>query len=203
MYVVKYSRGNSSIFFFSEGFIMFKRLIVLIALTLSGFTAHAGVVTLADAGVVTLTNFYLTWDIGTTPENGGSATIHYDDGNYTWDKLFQVSVSPWESILHNSGGKINEWLTPMVGSDTTFAGVSLDRIRGNESVFDTSMGTGYTFWDNNPMDGGMNFPEGYAKWDVQISAVPEPQSWILMASGLLALVTIRKKKIGLPMSSIA
>lgn len=174
---------------------MFKRLLATAALILSSFSAQAGIVTIYDA--------LLDWNIGTTPENGGSATIHYYDGGSNLENLFQVSVSPWESILHNSGGKINEWLIPMMGSDTTFAPVSLDRIRGSESIFDTSMGTGYTFWSGNPMDGGMSFPEGYAKWDVQISAVPEPQSWILMASGLLALVTIRKKKIGLPMSSIA
>lgn len=34
----------------------------------------------AQAGTLTLSNFVLTWTPGTTPEAGGGAIVHYDDG---------------------------------------------------------------------------------------------------------------------------
>ena len=172
---------------------MFKRLLATAALILSSFSAQAGIVTIYDA--------LLDWNIGTTPENGGSATVYYRESDNRL-KSFQVNVAPFADSLATIDHPTDDWLTPMDGSNITFEPVDLYSIIAEDVLYISSLGMSVASWRQTPMDGVMTFPYGLASWDIDIkstvSPVPEPQSWILMLTGLAVMIRMKKKKTELP-----
>lgn len=147
---------------------------------------------------ITLNEFWLVFGDHITPEIGGLSSIHYARGAIA-DETFEIMIAPWQSIINNPSGTVDNWLTPVIGSNTTFAPVALTSLTGFETIYHTPIGIGYAFWGDSPMNGGMQFADGDAKWSIQVSSVPEPQNWILMVSGLLVLlIMVQKKKSELP-----
>ena len=170
---------------------MLKKVFVGLVLVLAGFSAQAG--------VITLTEFWLTWDAGLHEKSGGTATVHYDDGSLTWDQSFQVNVAQFAAANTIPSNPIDDWLTPMAGSGITFDPVDLNGILGTYmNIYDTSMGLGQAFGSAPNWDGGVTFVIPYARWDVtqvsQVSNVPEPGTATLILLGMAGLATRQLKK---------
>lgn len=169
---------------------MLKRLLVCVAMVFLAFSAHAVTITLSD--------FYLDFAPG-IPQTGGlgKMNIRYNHEGISFD----VHVAPFMDSLNDENHGIDNWITPVVGSGYTFDPIDLYSIWAEDVIFTTNIGLGIATWRWDGSIYKINFPDGYASWDLTkvdpspvVSAVPAPPSLILLATGLLGLVGTRRKK---------
>ena len=174
---------------------MFKRFFAGLVLAFFGFSAHAG--------IVTLTNFSINWNTGLTPEAGGTATVLYDlDNNFTWNKSFQVNVASFITSINDTSQGVENWITPVSGSDMTFDSIDLSAIlEETRSIYKTSIGIGGLFGSGiQTYDGGILFTSDSASWSVTqkdspSTNIPEPSSIALLSIGMIGgLATTRRKQ---------
>lgn len=171
------------------------QIILGMTLLFSGFTAQAG--------TLTLQNFLINWDKGLAPSTGGTATVEY--WSLDWQRIlktFKVNVAPFgeaEAAGENIILGVDNWLTPVAGSDITFDPVDLIDIRNeSHSVFVTSFGLGGLGGSGPRMyDGFLLGESDYAKWEIteisQATQIPEPGALALTLLGLAGLASVRRK----------
>jgi len=169
---------------------MLKRLLVGLVMAFSIFSAHAGIITTSD--------FFLDFAPG-TPENGGLGTMHI---RYNHEGVaFGVNIAPFADSLNNVNHGIDNWLTPVAGSGFDFDPIDLYSIWAEDVIFSTSIGLGIATWNGRNIT-KINFPDGYASWDLTkvdppaVSSVPEPGSLALLSIGMIGIGagTIRRKQ---------
>lgn len=154
-----------------------------------------------------LTQSKIDWNPGLTPELGGTATVHYDDGDGGLNGAFQVDVAPFELSMATPNYSTPDWITPQIGSGIWFGGVTLHSVDGeHKDVFATSMGLGFRNPTTIVWDGGnIQFLNYFQWWDVTfppvegtnlppVSTVPEPQYTMLVGFGLIMAIVQRRRK---------
>ena len=169
----------------------------------------------AQAGTLTLSNFVLTWTPGTTPEAGGGAIVHYDDGSLTWNQSFQVNVASFITALNDRTQGVNDWITPVAGSGITFAPVDLYNVFGDGPYvpfvlfgenYSTSIGWADFADPLAYLNGGKPSPFDKTElgffnkntWEITVidrpaSSVPEPSSIALLSIALIGGLSARRK----------
>ncbi len=120
---------------------MFKRIFAGLVLACTVFSVQAGVITISD--------YYLNWVSG-NPESGGVGLMSYRESNNAL-KQFQVNIAPFAQSLNTVNHSTDDWLTPMAGSDYSFDPVQLYSIWAEDIIFTTSMGLGFATWENNQL----------------------------------------------------
>lgn len=175
---------------------MVKRIFAGLFLVFAVFTAQAGVITISD--------YYLNWISGKI-ETGGVGIMSYRESNNAL-KQFEVNIAPFaqnlNAVPHETytpmAGSNYTWLTPVAGSGYTFDPVGLSGAWAENIIFVTSMGLGFATWTNGELE-RINFPAGYASWtitkiDTQVSTVPEPGTLALLFVGMIGALPVRWKQ---------
>lgn len=160
---------------------------LLITLSLSFVTM------LANAGVVTLTDFELKW--GATRQFGGPVTITDRSGQIN---PFQVMVHDFSLAIDDEGIGTVRFITAIPESGIDFDDVELFGVFGklNEEMI-TSFGIGYASDNGSTFDDRFTFEAVHGNsWAITIgaSAVPEPATWLLLLLGITGIVFTKHRR---------
>lgn len=153
-----------------------KKLTLMAILAMMMFLAGV-----AQATPIVISNWQFTW--------GGN---QFEDGiGWVWD--MDATIAPFQvkytkTSLSDPLGGITDWISPLSyaeGGSYTFVPIHLDAIL--DGVYYTSLGKGEWFsGGDNPFNDGVTF-SGVGLEITQISAVPEPPPFILLAAGFVAI----------------
>ncbi len=160
---------------------------------IAAFILYFGMMTLAQAGVITLTNFQLIWYEETTQLGGLAKFVDLDEQIAP----FQVMVANFEDAFNNQGTGLKGFITPLFGSGVSFDRINLYGISGKRhEQIDTSIGVGFTDNGAELFADKVSFLANYgASFPVITNSdIPEPASVFTMLVGLALLIIIKKRR---------
>lgn len=159
----------------------------------------------AQAGTLTLQNFIIWWDAGLSPKTGGTATV--EGYSLDWASViqsFKINVASFgeaEAAGEDIVLGVNDWLTPVKGSNITFDPVDLIDIKSeHHSIFEMSFGLGGLGGSGvRQYDGFLLCASDVCEWEVteifQSTNIPEPGVLALTLIGLASLTSFRRKNV--------
>ena len=159
----------------------------------TSFVLFLGMMTLAQASVITLKNFQLIWYEETTQLGGLAKFVDLDEQI----DPFQVMVANFEDAFNNEGSSLKGFFTPVFGSGVSFDRIDLYGVSGKRhEQIDTSIGVGFTDNIAELFADRVSFMENYGASFTVItnSDISEPPSVFTMLGGLVLLIIIKKRR---------